>query len=164
MWSFVKLVFLFVLATVFHWAFASIFSYWGLSVNILLAFAAAFCAVLKPAFGYPAAFVCGLFLDFFGTKLFGNNAFTFTVCACVVYGLCERFDFDAFFPQIVTVFGLVFFAGLLNSLLFLWFTSAAMWPGFWSLLGGAAVSAVFSPAVFWLVRRVLGKGSVCRQA
>lgn len=163
MWSFVKLVFLFVLATIVHWAFASGFSYWGLSVNMLLAFAAAFCTVLKPSFGYPAAFVCGLFLDFFGTKLFGNNAFTFTVCTCIVYGLAERFDFDAVFPQMVTVLGLTFFAGVLNSLLFLWFTSAAMWPGFWSLLGGAVISALFAPAVFWLVRHTLGKGTVCRQ-
>lgn len=45
---------------------------------------------------------------FFGTKLFGNNAFTFTVAACVVYGLSERFDFDGIFPQMLTVFGLTF--------------------------------------------------------
>ncbi len=163
MWSFVKLIFLFLVATVVHWAFASSFSYWGLSVNMLLAFAAAFCAVLKPSFGYPAAFVCGLFLDFFGTKLFGNNAFTFTVCACIVYGLAERFDFDAVFPQMVTVFGLTVFAGVLNSLLFLWFTSASLWPGLWSLLGGSAIGGVLAPAVFWLVRRTLNKGPVCRQ-
>ncbi len=163
MWSLVKLIFLFILATVFHWAFASIFSCWDLSVNILLVFAVAFCVVLKPGFGYAASFVCGLFLDFFGTRLFGNNAFTFTICACIVYHLADRFDFEAFFPQIVAGFGLTLLAGLLNSLLYLWFTSAAMWPGFWSLLGGAFVSGILAPAVFWLVRRILGKGAVCRQ-
>ena len=130
----------------------------------MLAFAVAFCTVLKPAFGYPAAFLCGLFLDFFGTKLFGNNAFTFTVAACIVYALAERFDFDGIFPQIFTVFGLTFVVGALNSLLLVWFTSSSMWPGFWSLLGGSALGAVLAPAVFWTVRRVLGKGAVCRQA
>ena len=111
---------------------------------------------------------CGVFmralLDFFGTKLFGNNAFTFTVAACIVYALAERFDFDGIFPQIFTVFGLTFVVGALNSLLLVWFTSSSMWPGFWSLLGGSALGAVLAPAVFWTVRRVLGKGAVCRQA
>lgn len=162
MWSFVKLVFLFVLATVFHWAFASGFSLWGMGVNMMLVFAVAFCAVLKPVCGYPAAFVCGLFLDFFGTKLFGNNAFTFAVAACVVYGLSERFDFDGIFPQMLTVFGLTFLVGALNSVLIWWFASAVVWPGLWSLLGGAVVSALLAPGVFWLVRRTLGKGAVCR--
>lgn len=164
MWGLLKLVFLFLLATVCHWCLATVCSVWGLSVNVMLAFAVAFCTVLKPAFGYPAAFLCGLFLDFFGTKLFGNNAFTFTVAACIVYALAERFDFDGIFPQIFTVFGLTFFAGALNSLLLVWFTSSSMWPGFWSLLGGSVLGAVLAPAVFWTVRRVLGKGAVCRQA
>ncbi len=163
MWSFIKLVFLFILATIVHWAFASIFSYWGMSVNMILAFAAAFCTVLKPACGYPAAFICGLFLDFFGTKLFGNNAFTFTVAACVVYDLSSRFDFDAIPPQMVTVFGLTFFGGVLNTLLFWWFASTDMWPGFRSLLIGSVVTALFAPAVFGLVRIVMGKGSFSRQ-
>lgn len=163
MWNLIKLMFLFILATVVHWAFASVFSYWGLSVNMILAFAIAFCAVLKPGFGYPAAFICGLFLDFFGAKLFGNNAFTFTVAACVVYTLSDRFDFDAVPPQMVTVFVLTFLVGALNSLLFLWFASTDMWPGFWSLAGGSLVTAVFSPVVFGLVRLLMGGGTFSRQ-
>ena len=42
-----KLICLFILATVFHWAFASLFVRWGLSVNIILVFVTAFCALLK---------------------------------------------------------------------------------------------------------------------
>lgn len=163
MWSFIKLLLLFVAATVCHWAFASLFSFWGLSVNIMLAFTAAFCALLKPEFGYPAAFVCGLFLDFFGTKLFGNNAFSFTVEACIIYALAERFDFDGIFPQVVSVFGLSVLVSVLNALLIWWFASASMFPGVWSVLGGAVICALLAPAVFWLVRRVLGGGAVCRQ-
>ena len=163
MWSFVKLLLLFVAATVCHWAFASLFSFWGMSVNIMLAFTAAFCAVLKPEFGYSAAFVCGLFLDFFGTKLFGNNAFSFTVAACIIYALAERFDFDGIVPQVVSVFGLSILVSVINALLVWWFASAAMWPGFWSVLGGAVIGALLAPAVFWLVRRTLNGGAVCRQ-
>jgi len=164
MWAFCKLVFLFILATVCHWAFATAGGVWGVSANLMLAFAAAFCTVLKPAFGYPAAFLCGLFLDFFGVKLFGNNAFSFTAAACIMYGLAERFDFDGIFPQMVTVFGLTFFVAVLNSVLLMWFTSSAMWPGFFSLAGGALLDGALAPAVFWAVRRTLGKGAVCRQA
>lgn len=163
MWSFIKLLLLFIVATVCHWAFSSLFSFWGLSVNIMLAFTAAFCAVLKPAFGYSAAFVCGLFLDFFATKLFGYNAFSFTVASCVIYALAERFDFDGIFPQVISVFGLSVLVSVINALLVWWFASAAMWPGFWSVLGGAFFCALLAPAVFWIVRRVLACGPVCWQ-
>ncbi len=162
MWSFCKLILLFLLATVCHWSLATLFSFCGLSVNMMLVFAIVFCAVLKPIFGYSIAFVCGLFLDFFGTKLFGNNAFSFTVAACTVYALAQRFDFEAFFPQMFSVFGLTIGVAILNSFLLYWFTSSAMWPGFWSLLGGAVVVSLVSPGIFWLVRRVLGQGFVCR--
>ena len=162
MWSFCKLILLFLLATVCHWALATLFSFLGLSVNMMLVFAVAFCAILKPIFGYSVVFLCGLFLDFFGTKLFGNNAFSFTVAACAVYALVQRFDFEAFFPQMFSVFGLTIGVAVLNSLLLDWFTSSAMWPGFLNLLGGAVVATLLAPAVFWLVRRVLGQGFVCR--
>ena len=158
--SFLKLIGLFVLGTVCHWACATFFSYGGISVNMMLVFAAALCSVLKPELGYPVAFLSGLFLDFFGTKLFGNNAFSFTVAACVIYGLRERFDFDSIFPQMMASFGLTWLVGILNSLLLLWFTSSAMWPGVLGLLGGSIVSTLLAPAVFGLVRRCwLGNSS-----
>ena len=160
--SFLKLIFLFILATIAHWAFATFFSFWGINVNLMLAFSVAFCAVLKPSFGYPTAFLCGLFLDFFGTKLFGNNAFTFSLIACAVYTLAERFDFEAFIPQILSVFGLTLFAGICNALLLYWFTASAMWSGFWNWFLGALTGGLFAPAIFWLVRKVLGNGGVCR--
>ena len=76
-----KLFLLFIAATVLHWAFMSVFGGAGVSLNVMLVFACAVCAYLPPQYGYTAAFVCGLFLDFFGVKLFGNNALTFTLCA-----------------------------------------------------------------------------------
>ena len=158
-----KLIALFILATIFHWAFASLFARWGMSVNLMLVFITAFCALLKPSGAYILAFMGGLFLDFFGTKLFGNNAFSFTVCACIVCNMVDRFDFDELFPQMVAVFGFTWLAGLLNVGLVYVFTSTSVWPGFWSLMGGAVLDALCAPLVFGLVRHILGNSSVCRQ-
>ena len=154
-WKSCKIIFLFVLGTVFHWGGATLFSYFGLHVNLMLVFALALCAELKLEIGYPLAFISGLFLDFFGTRLFGNNAFSFTAAACLMYSLRSRFDFESILPQVFTVFGLTCLVGILNSVLLVWFTSSTMWPGTWSVLGGATVGAVFAPVVFWMVNRVL---------
>lgn len=161
--SVIKLIFLFVVATVCHWALASLFARWGVSVNMMLVFVTACCAFFKLPVAYSCAFICGLFLDFFGTKLFGNNAFTFTVCACVVCNIAPRFDFDEFFPQTVAVFGLTWLAGLLNTGLIYLFASASVWPGFFSLLGGSIVDGLCAPLVFMFVRRVMGTSPVLRQ-
>ena len=152
--KFFKLVALFLFATVMHWSFATLFSFCGISVNMMLVFAVAFCTVLPLEVGYPVAFFCGLFLDFFGTKLFGNNAFSFTVVACFMYALRERIDFEGILPQVVTVFSAGCAVGILNSILLAWFTASSQWPGFWSLLGGAAVGALFAPFVFGLMHWV----------
>ena len=159
----VKLFILFVAATVLHWAFASLFARFGISVNTMLVCVTAFCALLKLQLAYPAAFLCGLFLDFFSTKLFGSNAFTFTVCACIICNLAPRFDFDELFPQMVAVFGFTWLAGILNTVLVYVFASASVWPGFFSLLGGAVVDALCAPAVFWGIRRIMGNSSLIRQ-
>ena len=163
MFSAFKLICLFILATVFHWAFALFFAQWGLSVNIILVFVVAFCALLKDPWAYGMAFLCGLFLDFFNTKLFGSNAFTFTICACLVCNMVDRFDFDELFPQMVAVFCLSWLTGILTSLLVVLFAASSAWPGFWNMLGGAVLNAVLAPCAFWIVRRVTGNSSLCRQ-
>lgn len=161
--NFVKLIGLFVLATVCHWAFASFFAQVGISVNLMLVFAVAFCVRLKAPIAYVGAFMGGLFLDFFSTKLFGGNAFTFTVCACIIQGMVDRFDFEALFPQVVAVFGLTWIAGLLNALLGQLFASASLWPGFFSLLGGSVIDGLCAPLVFWVVGKILGQSVWCRK-
>lgn len=161
--NFLKLAGLFVAATVCHWAFASFFAPIGISVNMMLVFVVAFCVRLKAPFAYTGAFLCGLFLDFFSTKLFGNNAFTFTVCACIIQSTVERFDFDALFPQVVAVFGLAWVAGILNTLLVYLLASVSLWPGFFSLLGGALIDGLCAPAVFWAVDKMLGQSVMCRK-
>ena len=164
MWALFKLFIAFVGATVFHWAFATAFANIGIQVSVMLVFVVAACTLLKLAYGYPLAFLCGLFLDFFGTKLFGNNAFTFCLLALFVYMLSERFDFESIFPQMVTVFGLSVFAVLFNALLLSLFTSSAVWQGFWSLLAGSVVNALMAPAVFFVLRIMLSKGFSSKEA
>lgn len=158
----VFLFILFIVSTVLHWACATVFAAAGLHVSVMLVFVTALCVILKPEYGYPAAFLCGLFLDFFGAKLFGNNAMTFCVLASAVYILSNRFDFESIVPQVVTVFCLSIFAGLFNWLLLSLFASSTVWQGTWSLLGGSVVNALIAPAVFWLLRKVLSKGFMVR--
>lgn len=157
MGSVLKLFLLFVVATVLHWGFMTVLAGAGVSLNVMLVFACAVCACLGPQYGYPAAFLCGLFLDFFGIKLFGNNALTFTLCACIMYTLETRLDFDAPAPQMLGAFALGLFAALFNLTLLRLFAGFSAWTGFWALLGGAVLNAALAPAVFWAVRRTFRK-------
>lgn len=152
-----KLFILFLCVTVLHWAFMALLGGLGVSLNMMLVFAVAVCAYVKPEYGYPAAFVCGLFLDFFGVKLFGNHALAFTLCASVVYGLEKRLDFDGILPQIIVVLGLSLFAALFNMLLLKLFTGFSPWNGVGPLLGGITLNALLAPAVFWVVRRMFSR-------
>lgn len=158
-----KLIAAFVAATVLHWMFVTAFAYVGLQVNVMLVFTVALCALLKPPYGYALAFLSGLFLDFFGTKVFGNNAFMFSVSAWVVYFLGDRFDFESIFPQIMSVFGLSLFVSLGNLLLLQLFASAAVWPGVWSLLGSALVNALAAPGIFAALYKMFSKGFLCKE-
>ncbi len=148
-----KLLFLFLSATVLHWGCMTLLGRWGIGVNVMLAFAVAVCAYLKPQYGYPVAFVCGLFLDFFGIKLFGHNALTFTLCAMAVYSLEKRLDFDSPVPQVITVVSLSLLSVLLNGLLLRVFAGAYAWGSFWALAGALLPEAGLAPLVFWGVRR-----------
>ena len=152
-----KLFILFILSTVLHWTFMTVLGGVGVNLNVMLLFACAACAFLKPQYGYPVAFVCGLFLDFFGVKLFGNNALTFTLCALMIYSLEKRLDFEAPIPQMITIFALSLFAVLFNVLMLRIFAGFSTWPGFGAFLSGAVLNALLAPAVFWAVRRVCCK-------
>jgi len=156
LFHFGKLVLLFFAATVCHWAFSSLFANWGISINMLLVFVTAVCAFCKMETGYPMAFLCGLFLDFFSTKLFGYNAFSFTLAALVVYSVAERLDFDSFFPQMFMTFVLTVFVSVVNNALVLFFTASTIWAGWWNILIGALVATLVAPIVFTFVRWLLG--------
>lgn len=149
-----KLFILFVISTILHWAFMTLLGGMGLSINIMLIFSVAVCAYLKPEFGYPTAFLCGLFLDFFGVKLFGCHAFVFTLCACWVYSFDKRLDFDGVFPQIISVFLLSLFAFIMNWILLKVFVGFSAWNGFGSFLCGVILNALLAPLVFQGIRRI----------
>lgn len=154
MWMVIKLFFFFLLATVLHWAFTAVLGGVGVSLNFMLVFAIAVCACMRPEYGYPTAFVCGLFLDFFGVKLFGHNALIFTLCAALVYGLENRVDFGAVLPQMVCVFVLELLAALGSWFMLDYFAGFSAWNGLGPLLGGTALCAVLAPGVFWVISRV----------
>lgn len=158
MMTLMKLFLLFIGSTVLHWAFTAVLGGLGLSLNVMLVFACAICAHLKPQYGYPTAFVCGLFLDFFGVKLFGLHALTFTLCAITVYSLEKRLDFDAPVPQMISLWGLGLFAALFDVVLLKIFAGFSAWSGFGPFIAGITLNAVLAPAIFWVVRRVLTRG------
>lgn len=150
-----KLFFAFVIATVFYWALSALLGGWGINVNLMLVFAMAVCAVLKPEYGYPAAFLCGLFLDFFGVKLFGHQAFIFTLCAILVYTFQNRLDLDSPVPQAVCILVLALLADLGDLLFLKVFAGISAWTNLGSFLAGLLLSAALAPAVFWAVKRWL---------
>ena len=149
----VKLFLFFLLATVLHWAFMAVLGNWDISLNLMLVFAIAICAFVKPEYGYSTAFICGLFLDFFGVKLFGHYAFMFTLCAVIVYGLEKRVDFDSIVPQMICTGILAFLAAIGNLILLKVFAGFSAWNGFWPFIGGIILSAAVAPFIFWAVRR-----------
>ena len=152
--TFVKLFILFLIATVLHWAFTALLGSWSISMNFMLIFALAVCANTKPEYGYPTAFICGLFLDFFGVKLFGHNALLFTLCASCIYLLENRLDFDTATPQVVCVVGLGLFWTVANWVLLQVFAGFSAWNGWGPFIGGITLSALLAPGVFWLIGNV----------
>ena len=151
---FCKLVLLFLIATVLHWMLTSIFGSWGQTLNFMLVFSVAVCVCVKPEYGYPTAFLCGLFLDFFGVKLFGHYALIFTLCAASIYSMENRLDFDSVVPQMVCICVLETIAALGNLILLKSLAGFSAWNGFFPFCGGIAISTLLAPVVFWLIRRV----------
>ena len=148
-----KLLFFFFIATVLHWLFIAMFGSWGMSLNFMLVFAVAVCAFVKPEYGYPSAFLCGLFLDFFGVKLFGHHALIFTLCAMIVYVLKNRLDFDSVISQMVCIAVLGTAAALSNLMLLKIFAGFSAWSGFLPFVGGIVASTLISPIVFYVIHR-----------
>lgn len=147
-----KLFLFFLLTTVLHWGLMAMLGGWDISLNLMLVFALAVCAFVKPEYGYPTAFICGLFLDFFGVKLFGHYAFMFTLCAAIVYSLETRVDFDSVVPQMACIGVLALLSAIGNLILLKVFAGFSAWNGFWPFIGGIILSALIAPAVFWVVR------------
>ena len=149
-----KLFLLFILATILYWGCMTLLGSMGISINIMFVFAMAVCAYLKPEFGYPTSFICGLFLDFFSVKLFGCNAFVFTLCATGVYAVDKRIDFDGIASQMISIFLLSLFAGIAQLLLLKVFAGFSAWNGLLPFVGGVILNALLSPVIFQGIRRI----------
>ena len=147
-----KLLVLFLAATVLHWGCLALLGAWGISVNVMLVFVMAVCTYLKPEYGYPTAFVCGLFLDFFGVKLFGHHAFVLMWCAVAVYGLEKRVDLEAVMPQVASALVLTVFATLFNGILLKFFVGFSAWDGWGSFISSTMLTALLAPAIFWTLQ------------
>lgn len=149
--KFLKIAFLFFFATVLHWWFMG-FSSLGFRTNIMFVFMFLSCVFFNPAKGYTAAFFSGLFLDFFGVTMFGVNALTFTVCACVIYFLKDKMDFESYAAQLLTVFLLNIFSVLFYSIVGLFFLKGVVWYGVISMILGAFINALLTPLFFQLFK------------
>ena len=154
-----KLFLLFIAATILHWALMAFLGGVGVSLNVMSVFAVAVCAYLKPEYGYPLSFVCGLFLDFFSVKLFGCSALTLTLCAAAVYSLEKRLDFDGILPQIISVFCLSLLAFLLNCLLLKIVAGFSAWRVVGSFACGIILNAFLAPFLFRVVRIAFVRGN-----
>jgi len=149
-----KLFLCFVAATLLYWGCTALLGPAGITVNILLVFSLAVCVFQPPVCGYLTAFICGLFLDFLGVRLFGHEAFLFTCCALAVYSSKERFDYESELPQMVCVFVL----GLLTAIGHIWLlkivTGVFAWNGVLPLLAGVLLSSLVAPLIFKGIRRI----------
>lgn len=153
MWTVCKLFLFFIAATVLHWACVAMFGAWCVSLNVMLVFTIALCAFVKPEYGYPMAFIGGLFLDFFGVKLFGHYAFIFTLCAATVYMLEDRLDLESVFPQVLYVGVFSTVAALCNLLLLRVFAGFSAWNGIGPFIGGIILNMILAPIAFLTVKR-----------
>jgi rod shape-determining protein MreD len=117
----------------------------------------ALCTCCKPRTGYPFAFFCGLFLDFFSTKLFGYNAFSFTLAALLVYSVSDQLYFEELPSQMIATFCLTFLVSITNNALVMLLAASTIWAGWYNVFFGALFGTLVAPLVFALVFRLFGK-------
>lgn len=146
-----KFIILFTAITVLHWLFLLIGGRFGISINLMLSFAIASCLYLKRLSGYPTAFFCGLFLDLWGTRLFGSNAFSFTLVAMCIYEIFDRFDFDGFLSQWFTTFVMGILVFLTNYILFKLFVGLPIGISLFQFFANLIGTTLVAPFSFLLL-------------
>jgi rod shape-determining protein MreD len=110
--------------------------------------------------GYTFAFFSGLFLDFFGSVMFGGYALVFTIIMFVFYRINDKIDFRDTSPQIIITAFLnmlcVIFYGLIGKI----FTGDFLWQGLNSLLLGSFITGLLLPVIYLAVTRYLTFGAL----
>jgi rod shape-determining protein MreD len=144
-----KITLLFFIATVLHWFCAGLGMPFGIRVNVMFVFTACVCLFLPPAYGYSAAFISGLFLDFFGANTFGIYAVAFNICASLTYLAARNMDFANIVTQAFMIFLLSIAGELVYGVLGIAFFKPPEMRGVLGILLGAACNAVLAPAVYY---------------
>lgn len=135
-----------------HSAFAAAGAYYGAGVNFMLVFAFSACVFLPPWAGYAAALLGGLFLDFFGTHMFGLYGVLFVFMARAAYILARNMDFQNALTQFMAVFILSLLMDAAHRFFGIILLHAL--PGqMFSVLTGAFINGLLAPVVFFIFKK-----------
>ncbi len=161
--KFLKCFAIFILATVAHWIAVELFSPLGVTVGVMFVFSLIMACALSELGGYIFAFISGLFLDFFGTMLFGANALVFTLMLFLFYRIDDKIDFKDIGPQFVITVCLNIFCVLTYGVLGFIFSGVFIWQGFKSLIFGSLLSGLLLPAAYLLVTKYFAVGKLTNE-
>lgn len=145
---------IFIVATVCHWLALEVFARFDINAGIMVAFAVIVASLMPKFYGYLYGFASGLFLDFFGTAMFGGYALVFTAIIYIFYTLDDKIDFKDIGPQLAVPFGLNILSVVLYGLASKIFTGEFIWNGFYSLVLGSLITALLLPALYQLTVRL----------
>jgi len=155
MLNIIKLFILFILMNVLHWISVSFLGF--LNLDLMFVFVMAVAVFSIPVEGYGFIFLSGLFLDFWGSDLFGGYALSFCILAYLVYFLRERIDFENILAQVILVFVFSMFSDVLYGTISYIFSGIYISIGFVSLISKAFFNSLFAPLIFFGVSKVLNK-------
>lgn len=155
MLKFLNILFIFLVATIIHWACILIFSSVGIGVGVMPVFCLIMAGMLNESGGYTFAFISGLFLDFFGSTLFGGYALVLTLIMFIYYIIHDKIDFKDIGPQVVVASVLNVLCVILYGILGSIFTEHFIWQGFKSLILGSVTTGFLMPPLYFLTVRYL---------
>ncbi len=139
--------------TILHWVGVSFMGIFKPDVMFLFAMALAITAL--PLEGYIFIFLSGLFLDFWGSSLFGGYALTFCLIAYAIYFLRDRMNFENIISQIVLIFVASVFAGIVYSFTSYVFSGIYISETFIEVFRKALFDCIFAPIIFFIVFKVM---------
>lgn len=148
-----KIFILFVFMTILHWVGVSFMGIFRPDVMFIFAMALAVCAL--PLEGYIFIFLSGLFLDFWGSSLFGGYALTFCLIAYAIYFLRDRMNFENIISQVVLIFVASLFAGFAYSMTSYIFSGIYISETFVEMFRKALFDCIFAPIIFFIVFKVM---------
>jgi rod shape-determining protein MreD len=155
MTKFFSLAAVFWAATAIYCLSVEIFAPLGINVGIMLVFALIVANVRGAVTGYFYAFFSGLFLDFFGSELFGGYALVFVITTAIFYRVKDKMDFEEACPQLTIAFALNAACAVLYALAGKIFTGKFIWRATASMLIGSVITAVLPLVFYGLVKKVL---------